>query len=133
MKQDKDCPLCKLVYENDVLTEVIQKTDKFILTYCVICRVPMAVLKEHRPSFTQQEKASIRAIFKNLLKKNQEPIFEPDNLEGIYGSEQFQPDFDGTIGWVIDWEQRKIPEHAHCHLRPKPFPDTSQWEKLLRD
>ena len=57
--------------------------DGFILTMCSTCNVPMVILREHRATFTEDEKARIGEMFR---------------------------------GAKIRWEQRKITDHAHCHI-----------------
>ena len=42
-----DCPLCKLVFENDVHTHVLYNGTYWVITICDTCQVPMAVRKEH--------------------------------------------------------------------------------------
>ena len=97
-----ECPLCRLANDRDLLTILHIENNMIIVVDCLECRVPMAVLKAHRSSFSDVEKDHIRAVFHRL----------------------------STDGGIIDWEQRKIPDHAHCHLRPHPFPGTQHWEKL---
>jgi hypothetical protein len=61
----------------------------------------MAVLKEHRSAFTDEEKERLLAIFAEL-----------------FGGEH-HPDF----------EQRRIPEHAHVHYRTTPH--LLPWQKRV--
>ena len=101
-----ECPLCRLAQDREILTRLVAEDDLIIVVDCLLCQVPMAVLKAHRAQFTEEEKEHIR----HLLRLN-----------------RFKRQFNGE---VIDWEQRRIPDHAHCHLRPCPFPGTKQWEKI---
>ena len=95
-----ECPLCRLAQDREILTRLVAEDNLIIVVDCLLCQVPMAVLKAHRAQFTEEEKGDIRQLMR-----------------------QFN-------GEVIDWEQRRIPDHAHCHLRPYPFPGTKQWEKI---
>jgi len=86
---DESCDLCALAFDGEIKTPKHYEDDDFIIVDCLICRVPMAVLKEHRASFTDEEKERLLAIFKDLF------------------GDKHHPDF----------EQRRIPEHAHVHFR----------------
>jgi len=86
---DNSCDLCALTFDGEIKTKKHYEDDQFVIVDCMICRVPMAVLKEHRASFTEEEKVRLLEIFKDL-----------------FGNEA-HPDF----------EQRRIPEHAHVHYR----------------
>lgn len=85
---DESCDLCGLTFDRETKTTVHYEDDDIIIVDCLICQVPMAVLKEHRASFTAREKESITAKFNEL-----------------FG--------DATP----DFEQRRIPTHAHVHYR----------------
>ncbi len=85
---DEGCDLCGLAFDREVKTPIHYEDDDFIIVDCMICHVPMAVLKEHRASFTPQEKDRILAKFKELFGEA-----------------------------AADFEQRRIPEHAHVHNR----------------
>ena len=97
---DPSCQLCRLVYEREILTRLVHEDDIIIVVDCLVCNVPMPVLKAHRASFSVSEKEHIRNILREIG------------------------------GGVIDWEQRKIHDHAHCHHRPAHFPGTRHWEEL---
>ena len=86
---DEGCDLCGLVFDGERKTPLHYEDDLFIIVDCMICRVPMAVLKEHRARFTELEREQILAKFRELFGGNAEP----------------------------DFEQRRIPEHAHVHYR----------------
>lgn len=96
---DCSCDLCALVFDGEIKTKKHYEDDDFIIVDCLICRVPMAVLKEHRASFTEEEKNRLLKIFK----------------------EQF-----GEVNHP-DFEQRRIPEHAHVHCRNEPH--LLPWQK----
>lgn len=101
----RDCPLCRLTNDGETLTDLHHEDDILTVVDCLVCRVPMAVLKAHRAGFSSDEQDHVRSVFRSL----------------------------SPHGGTIDWEQRQIPDHAHCHLRPHPFPGTSHWEQLLPD
>lgn len=86
---DESCDLCALAFDGDVKTKLHYEDDELIIVDCLICRVPMAVLKEHRPRFTDEEKERIKSLFNELFGEHGHP----------------------------DFEQRRIPEHAHVHFR----------------
>lgn len=96
------CQLCRLSNDREIITLLHYEDDMLIIVDCLICKVPMAVLKAHRSGFTSAEKDHVRKTLTRWA----------------------------TSGCVIDWEQRNIPDHAHCHLRPYPFPGTNLWEVL---
>ncbi len=88
------CDLCRLHHLRELKSPLHHENDRYIVVDCIICCTPMVVKKAHEPSFSPEEKQEVAALLIFLF---------------------------GTAG-VIDWEQRKIPDHAHCHLRPKAFP-----------
>jgi hypothetical protein len=85
---NEGCDLCGLAFDGETKTAVHYEDDDFIIVDCMICHVPMAVLKEHRAAFTPHEKDRIAAKF-----------------EELFGEAS------------TDFEQRRIPEHAHVHNR----------------
>ncbi len=85
---NEGCDLCGLAFDGESKTPVHYEDDDFIIVDCMICHVPMAVLKEHRAAFTPHEKERIAAKFKELFGED-----------------------------ATDYEQRRIPEHAHVHNR----------------
>ena len=97
------CDLCKLYIERNIVTTLHYEDERYIIVDCLICRTPMAVKKAHEASFDSNAKREVAKLFITLF---------------------------GSSG-VIDWEQRRIPDHAHCHLRPKAFPNTIA-EPLIR-
>lgn len=124
------CALCRFVNDGEVLTEILFENDLLSVTYCVICSVPMAVLKGHRSSFSRSEKSHVRRLFRELLRSNPLPLERKFEKRLKARKIEFDLSNPREIAWVIDWEQRKIPDHAHCHLRPFEFEGTNQWEKL---
>ncbi len=90
------CDLCGLAFDGEILTKRHYEDTKFIIVDCMICGVPMAVLKEHRSTFSEDERKDLLAI-----------------LHENFGSDGF-----------ADFEQRRIPEHAHVHYRHEPHIDT---------
>lgn len=95
--------------------------ELFLVVDCLICRTPITVLKAHHKQFDDAEKVIIRKTLTEIAAANPE-VEIPEFLAHLhYG----KPD------WVIDWEQRRIPDHAHCHLRPFPFPKTTMWERIF--
>ncbi|MDK9698686.1 MAG: hypothetical protein OEM52_00855 [bacterium] len=93
---NESCDLCRLHSLRELKSTLHYENEQFIVVDCIICQTPMVVLKAHRPSFNDHEKNTLAKMLIELF--------------GIHG--------------VLDWEQRKIPEHAHVHLRPRPFPGT---------
>jgi nucleoside-diphosphate-sugar epimerase len=85
---NEGCDLCGLAFDREIKTPIHYEDDDFIIVDCMICHVPMAVLKEHRAKFTPHEKERITAKFKELFGEA-----------------------------ATDFEQRRIPEHAHVHNR----------------
>lgn len=97
------CQLCGLTVNRQIITPLHHEDELIMVVDCLVCHTPMAVLKKHRAAFSQSERQHILDYFRTIA----------------------------APGSVIDWEQRKIPDHAHCHLRPKPFPGTDGWEYLF--
>lgn len=129
---DINCPLCRLVNDGEVLTRVLLETDLVLVTLCSVCLVPMAVLKSHIAAFNENEKQKIRIIFKHILSIDPLPMDTNSQVHPLPAN--IKKDHDSKkLPWVIDWEQRQIPSHAHCHLRPFAFCGTNHWERLLRD
>jgi len=127
----QDCPLCRLVQDREIKTRLIFEDDLIIVVDCIVCRVPMAVLKAHRASFSDIAKDRLRKYFRRLLHDNPIPLAKDTILSKLYGGEYLVNNPSKTP-WVIDWEQRQIPNHAHCHLRPMAFPGTGQWERIFK-
>ncbi len=96
---DKTCDLCALAFDGEVKTHKHYEDEDFIIVDCLICRVPMAVLKEHRAAFSDEEKKKLLKIFADLFGEDHHP----------------------------DFEQRRIPEHAHVHYRTTPH--APPWQK----
>lgn len=132
-----DCPLCRLTQDREVLTPVHFETPSIIIVDCLVCRVPMAVLKSHQPNFHPDQQQMVRLLMADLLKRAASKLSpNPDEAAALTLNERLvrsmfpQWHYSGPIEWVIDWEQRQIPDHPHCHLRPFPFPGTDKWERL---
>ncbi len=115
-----DCPLCRLVQYREIKTRLVLENNLFIVVDCLICQTPMLVLKSHRQAFNDREKAIIRQLLGEIADSISEAVI-PTHFAHLH---------QGAPLWVIDWEQRRIPDHAHCHLRPFPFPNTDNWEKV---
>ena len=126
INQNTICPLCRLTNDGEILTRRVAEDDLLLIVDCQVCRVPMAVLKTHRAIFTEEEQEHIRGVFRDLLATTPIPLTEDAYR---FWKSVLMTDSDELI-WVIDWEQRRIPDHAHCHLRPRPFPGTTKWEKI---
>ncbi len=97
------CDLCRLHVHRELKSTLHHEDERYIVVDCIICHTPMVVKKAHEANFTFEEKSEVGKLLIQLF---------------------------GTSG-VIDWEQRKIPDHAHCHLRPYAFPNSSA-EPLIR-
>lgn len=126
----ESCSLCRLTRDGEILTRLVFEDAMVVVTDCLICGVPMAVLRVHRHSFSPDERNHIRALFRRLtFGRNIYQIAPQAPVGRLFG-----PGWnEGDVEWVIDWEQRQIPDHAHCHLRPTAFPGTKLWEKLHPD
>jgi hypothetical protein len=137
----QQCQLCRLACDREIMTPLHYEDEEFIVIDCLVCRVPMAVLKSHRASFTLEEKERVRLVLQNLLGAAADllPHDESDVITHLTRGERLlrrmfpEWHYSGPIQWVIDWEQRQIPDHPHCHLRPFPFPGTRMWESLNLD
>lgn len=117
-----ECPLCRLVHQREILTPLYYEDERFIVVDCIICRTPMLVLKAHHKDFSEEERVLVRQVFRQLVVQLEEPIL----INPIYSHLMSQ-----EMRWIIDWEQRRIPDHPHCHLRPFPFPASRHWEYLI--
>lgn len=124
-----DCPLCRLARDREIFTRLIYEDELVIVVDCLVCRVPMAVLKTHRREYTEGERRAVRGMFRELVGRGV-PLLTADARSWLHWHNLPLPEGTEAIRWVIDWEQRRIPEHAHCHLRPLPFPGTTHWESL---
>ena len=58
-----NCDLCKLVFENDIKTELIAQTEYWLLTRCVKDGLKMAVLKRHATTLTLNEYKDLIALW----------------------------------------------------------------------
>ena len=124
-----NCPLCRLTEEREILTRLVHEDNLLLVVDCLICQVPMVVLKVHRTSFSKTERIHVREVIQKLFANHPNPL----TLESavLWQRRGFlSADMTSPTGWVIDWEQRRIHNHAHCHLRPGPFPGTAGWEKV---
>jgi len=124
-----ECALCRLAADNEVLTRVYYQDDLFIITECKVCGVPMAALRAHRARFQEVESEILRKLFQELTAQNNGLINPASPVWALLKPRQVS-DASSAFNWVIDWQQRQIPDHAHCHLRPCAFPGTRQWERL---
>jgi len=88
-----DCPLCK----REVITRVLYKNEKWWITECKTCRVPMIVLKEHRAQVTTEEMAEAKRILEWAVV--------------LYG---YKPK-----KMYFDCRMKRIKDHWHGHLRCK--------------
>ncbi|MFH0766380.1 MAG: hypothetical protein V2A61_08170 [Calditrichota bacterium] len=114
-----------------MLTRLHYQDDLFIVTECSVCGVPMAVLRAHHPKFQPQEQELLRKLFQNMITQNN-GLINPTSPTWVLLRPRRAIDPSSAFDWVIDWAQRKIPDHAHCHLRPCAFPGTRYWELLQR-
>lgn len=96
---DPACDLCGLAFDGEIKTKKHYEDDTIVIVDCLICQVPMAVLKEHRATFTEDEKIRLEKTFSDLFGNEGKP----------------------------DWEQRRIPEHAHVHYRKHGM--TLPWQR----
>lgn len=131
-----DCPLCRLANDGEVLTKLHYEDDLIIVVDCLICGTPMAVAKAHRDYFLPEEVEALRTGFLDLLAAQKGGF--ADLISPSHRLLSFPPlkeklkvvMNDPSHRGFIDWEQRQIPNHPHCHLRPLPFPGTNRWEPL---
>ena len=84
------CELCNLYEYREIRTRFHYEDDVCIIVDCEVCDVPMAVLKRHTTTPTEEERAHIAARLQSLG--------------------------DGRL----DDDMRNIPDHYHCHLRQVP-------------
>lgn len=117
-----ECPLCRLVWDREILSAFHYEDERFMVVDCVLCHTPMLVLKVHRSDFSDAEREEARLLLRRLFGGNNartllSPLFRHLTTE--------------DVRWVIDWEQRRIPDHPHCHIRPFPFPLSHHWEYLM--
>jgi len=125
-----------LTADGEVLTRLHYEDEQIIIVDCLVCHLPMAVARAHRNHFTDEERLHARSILKQILLSGpagashligpDHPIRTIPHLTEALRNLESNPDH----RWVIDFEQRQIPNHPHCHLRPFSFPGTSQWEYL---
>jgi hypothetical protein len=70
--------------------EVLYEDEAFLVGACPDQpECALVALRQHRPEFMEDEKAWIE----------------------LFVSQEFP-------GWVIRWEMRSLPGHAHCHIEP---------------
>jgi len=133
---DLACPLCRLAQDGDIKTRLHYADEKIIVVDCLICRLPMAVARAHRDYFTEEERVYALERLKQIIGSTpggaakliaaDHPLRSIPHLKESIAKVESDP----LHRWIIDFEQRQIPHHPHCHLRPFPFPGTSHWEYL---
>jgi hypothetical protein len=89
------CELCELARTTKWYVEH-DKPFRFVILDCDSCDVPMAVLGDHRPHISADERAVMQAALARIA----------DNMY--------------PHGWYFDDHMRQIPEHYHLHARPYP-------------
>ena len=68
MIKDNNCELCKLVFDNDVKTELHYQDDSIIIVNCLTHKdTPIVVLREHRLLRSKSEQEHIRQICLKLF------------------------------------------------------------------
>lgn len=82
-----ECPLCKA----EALTNRYYENRVFWIADCATCKVPMAVLREHRSKPQQWELDEMLKVCRSM--------FNMDKCE-------------------VDYTMRQISGHFHFHLRP---------------
>jgi len=66
--KDPNCPLCRLVFDNEVKTKIIYKDMIMTITYCETHRdQPLVVLNDHRELPNPIEMNQIRYICEKLF------------------------------------------------------------------
>lgn len=80
---------CSLCKAKKTLKGIMYIGRNIFVIECDNCKVPMAVSIDHKKEFFNEERILIHQIFYKILR-----------LQG-----------------TIDWNMRKILDHAHCHLR----------------
>lgn len=83
------CSLCDLAVGRERNSICYYEDNEYIIVDCITCWVPIIVLKEHRPEFTEDEKHRVYEI-----------------MTGLFGNDGY-----------IDFRRRAIPDHAHAHYR----------------
>lgn len=91
----KRCELCELARTTRWYAE-FHEPFRFTVLDCDSCDVPMAVLGEHRPAVSAEERAVMERALR-LVAENQ-----------------------GLGEVVFDDHMRQIPEHYHLHARVRP-------------
>ncbi len=91
----KRCELCELARTTRWYAEFFEPF-RFTVLDCDSCDVPMAVLGEHRPAISAEE----RAVMERALRL----VAENHGLGEVF----------------FDDHMRQIPEHYHLHARVRP-------------
>jgi hypothetical protein len=92
MSPSKECELCL----GASLTTRYFENDECWIADCLICRVPMVVLRAHDAAPGDSERAALVA--------NLTPIAD---------------EFHAGRGWYYDDHMRRIPDHYHGHARAR--------------
>jgi len=65
--KDDSCPLCRLVFDNEIKTKLLHKDDTFTVTLCDLHKQPMAVLNSHRAQLTPEEEGRLNLLMTKLF------------------------------------------------------------------
>jgi len=95
MLYNTNCDLCNLVKK----TKWYYECGTFVILDCVVCKIPMAVSREHIPPTASD-------LVVNQIRLNMRTKLE-QIAEKFYNDKPF----------YIDKIQRKIPDHLHWHAR----------------
>jgi hypothetical protein len=90
-----NCELCELARTTTWYLEH-SEPFRFVVIDCDSCDVPMAVLGDHRPLPSEDERAVMQRELARIA-------------DGKYPQ-----------GWWFDDHMRQIPDHYHLHARPYP-------------
>lgn len=70
MKKDPTCPLCKLVFEDNIITQYYGEFKNFRIVDCLTCSkpeksIPMAVYRSHISQIPEEQKIELKEYFEN--------------------------------------------------------------------
>jgi hypothetical protein len=88
------CELCQLSRTTTWYAEY-DEPFRFVILDCDSCDVPMVVLGDHRAAPSEDEKKVMQQRLSEIADKK------------------------FPKGWFFDDHMRQIPDHYHCHARPK--------------
>ncbi len=88
------CELCGIYEQREIFTELRFEDDRIIIVDCMICRVPMAVAKQHDVPVPK----AIEAWMEEKLREVADAVLGPENYH-------------------VDKHERLIPDHRHFHAR----------------